>query len=88
MPPPSYAPPVCDDSDSAALRAVQAGVANPHQQRQALAWIVNIAAATYDQPYRPGEDGDRETSFACGRQFVGQQIVHQLNTVRVKKGPV
>lgn len=82
VPPPAYTPPLCDDSDAAALRAMQAGNANPNQQRQALAWIVNLAAGAYDQPFRPGAAD--ETAFACGRMFVGQQIVHQINFVRVK----
>ena len=45
-------------------------------------WIIEIAAMTYDQPFRPGgPEGERETVFACGRQFVGQQIVKQMRLV-------
>ncbi|MCC6172066.1 MAG: hypothetical protein IT481_08560 [Gammaproteobacteria bacterium] len=68
-----------------ALKALQAGNANSGQQQMALRWIVAAAAGTYDQPFRPGAGGDRDTAFACGRMFVGQQIVKQLNTVRVTK---
>lgn len=59
----------------AAVQALSLGTANEGQQKQALDWIIREVAGTYDQPYRPGVDGDRETAFACGRQFVGQQIV-------------
>lgn len=57
-----------------AVQALSLGTANEAQQRRALDWIMNEVAGTYDQPYRPGVDGDRETAFACGRMFVGQQI--------------
>lgn len=58
-----------------AIKALASGNANESQQKNALAWIINEAAKTYDQPFRPGADGDRDTAFACGRMFVGQQIV-------------
>jgi hypothetical protein len=67
-----------------AIKAVNAGNANEGQQRIALRWIIEMAAGTYDQPFRPGVGGDRDTAFACGRMFVGQQIVKQINTVRTK----
>ena len=70
-----WEPPEYDDADIYAIRALVAGTANDGQQRRALAWIINAACGTYDQPFRPGVDGDRATAFACGRQFVGQQIV-------------
>lgn len=83
VPPPVEAPAPCDEADEYALRALQTGTATSDQQRRALKWIVEQAAGSYDQPFRPGADGDRDTAFACGRMFVGQQIVHLLNTVRV-----
>ena len=49
-----------------------AGVADEMQQRRALAWIINTASATYEFHYHPSE---RDTAFALGRAFVGQQIV-------------
>ena len=70
-----WEPPLYDDADIYAIRALVAGTANEGQQRRALAWIVNAACGTYDQPFRPGTDGVTATAFACGRQFVGQQIV-------------
>lgn len=57
------------------LQALRDGKANDVQQKHALEWIINEASRTYDQPYRPGVDGERETAFACGRMFVGQQII-------------
>lgn len=68
-----------EDADTMALKALAAGNANEGQQRRALDWIVHSLCGTYDQPYRPGEGGDRDTVFACAKQFVGQQIVKQIN---------
>jgi hypothetical protein len=82
-PPPVEYPAGCDDADHYALKSLQAGNASAEQQRRALKWIVEKAAGAYDQPYRPGAPD--ETAFACGRMFVGQQIVHQLNSVRITK---
>lgn len=76
------APAEYDDTITRALKALQTGTASPDQQQQALNWIIHEAARTYDQPFRPGgDDGARATDFACGRMFVGQQIVKQLNRV-------
>lgn len=80
--PPVEAPVECSDSVHMAIKALNAGNANEDQQRMALRWIIEMAAGTYDQPYRPGAPD--ETTFACGRMFVGQQIVKQINTVRTK----
>jgi len=84
---PAYLPARSDPDGytTRALQAMAAGVASAEQQKHALHWIINDVALTYDQPYRPGEDGDRETAFACGRQFVGQQIVHEMKSTVPKK---
>lgn len=75
-----YLPPPYDAADAFALKALQAGTANEAQQQRALRWIIETAAATYDLPYRPNQDGgDRDTAFAAGKMFVGQQIVKLLN---------
>lgn len=68
-----------DEADTAAIKNLAAGVANDVQQKRALNWIINRLCGTYDQPYRPGEGGDRDTVFACAKQHVGQQIVKQIN---------
>lgn len=71
-----------DEAVTAAIRALNAGTANADQQQRALRWIIEVAAMTYDQPFRPGgPEGCRDTAFACGRQFVGQQIVKQMKLV-------
>ncbi len=63
-------------ADVNAVQAVIAGTANPDQQRRAMRWVIEHAAATYDMAFRPGgEDGRRDTDFALGRAYVGQQIV-------------
>ena len=66
-----------DEAITGAIKALTAGVANDAQQKRALGWIIYTLCGTYDQPYRPGEGGDRDTVFACAKQFVGQQIVKQ-----------
>ncbi len=77
-PPPACDPAEYDDTDIRAVQAVAAGKATESQQQQAFAWIVNHAAATYDLHFRPGADGERDTAFALGRAFVGQQIVKMM----------
>lgn len=67
------------DLDTMAIKAVAAGNASEGQQKRALDWIIRTLCGTYDQPYRPGEGGDRDTVFACAKQFVGQQIVKHIN---------
>jgi hypothetical protein len=54
-------------------------LANDPKHKFALDWIIYQLCGTYDQPYRPGEGGDRDTVFACAKQFVGQQIVKHIN---------
>lgn len=68
-----------DDDDTRAIKALATGTASSGQQQVALRWIIHTLCGTYDQPYRPGEGGDRDTVFACAKQFVGQQIVKHIN---------
>lgn len=56
------------------------GQAEPHQQKMALDFIINQLAGTYDMHYYGGQDGERNTAFALGRAFVGQQIVKLIKT--------
>lgn len=73
---PAWLPVTYDAADIEALQAVHAGTADAYQQRRALEWIINQAAETYGEPFRSDVDGgDRETSFALGRAFVGRQVV-------------
>lgn len=62
-----------------AFRALSQGEASPEQQRMAVEFMVYDLCGRYDQPYRPGPDGDRDTAFACGRLWVGQQITTFVN---------
>lgn len=72
-------PPEYEVADVSALQALGRGEASPDQQKRALKWLIEKAAATYDQCYRPGsEDGRRDTDFAEGRRFVGLQAVKLL----------
>jgi hypothetical protein len=72
----AWKPPVWEDEDAGALQALAAGTAAPHQQKRALDYIIRSLAGTYDMAYRP--ESARDTDFALGRQFVGQQIVFLL----------
>lgn len=72
-----------DLADASAIQALIRGEAEPHQQQRALKWIIEQAAGTYEFNFYPS---DRETAFALGRGFVGQQIVKlsklNLSTLR------
>lgn len=67
-------------ADVSAAKALAAGTASAEQQQRFLRWVIEAAAGTYEQHYRPGaEDGARDTIFALGRAFVGQQVVKLVN---------
>lgn len=76
---PAWLAPPVTKAEASAIRALAKGEADEVQQKRALQWIVQSAANIGDLPYRPGTDGDRETVFACGRQFVGLQITRLVN---------
>ena len=59
-------------ADADAIQALMRGDADEGQQQRAVKWIVEQAAGTYQFHYYAG---DRDTAFALGRAFVGQQIV-------------
>lgn len=61
-----------DLADASAIQALLRGEANGDQQVRALKWIIERAAGAYEFQFYPS---DRETAFALGRGFVGQQIV-------------
>lgn len=65
-----------EPADASAIQALLAGEASPEQQRRALKWIIEAASGLYDQSFYPGgEEGRRNTDFAEGRRFVGNQVV-------------
>ena len=75
-------------ADISAIQSLEQGNASPEQQTRALKWIMYTAAGLNDFAYRPGsEDGRRDTDFALGRQFVGQQIRKMLilNTAALRR---
>jgi hypothetical protein len=60
------------------IQALANGDATPEMQRDALRWIIEDVSAAYDMPYY---DGDRDTAFACGRQYVGKQLVKMTKLI-------
>ena len=62
-----------DIPTASAIQALIRGEATFEQQRSAMNWIINQACGTYNTSF--SELGDRETSFAEGRRFVGTNIV-------------
>lgn len=65
-------------ADAQAIQALVRGDCPAHLQQRAINFIVEKLCGTYDMPYRPGEDGRRDTDFACGMQWVGKQIVRLM----------
>jgi hypothetical protein len=60
--------------DAIALKAMSEGVANEGQQKMAYAAIMHICG-TNDLAWMPDEHGgERDSSFAAGKQFVGHQL--------------
>lgn len=74
-----------EPADAGALQALQRGDAPAHLQQRALRFIIESLCGTYEMNYRPGDDGRRDTDFALGKAFVGQQIVKLLK-VKVNPG--
>lgn len=71
-----WLPPSYEEADVYAIQALAKGTANPDQQKRALQWIIEKGCAVYDMSFRPGgEEGARETDFAEGRRFAGNQVV-------------
>lgn len=60
-------------ADALAMQRLSTGAANAEEQKTALRWILRCSGVT-DEPYRPGEDGRRETDYALGKANVGRQI--------------
>ncbi len=79
-----YAPAEWEPADIVAIQALLDGRAESYQQQRAMKWIIEQAAGTYEFSYYPT---DRDTAFALGRAFVGQQIVKmsKLNASVMKR---
>lgn len=73
-----------DVADVSAIQALLIGDATAEQQKRALDWIIIKASGAYEFNYYPS---DRDTSFALGRSFVGQQIIKltKLNISKLRK---
>lgn len=63
-------------ADVTAIQALEKGEANEDQQKRALAWIINQAAATYQVAWEP--ENERASSFESGRRYVGLKLVEML----------
>lgn len=76
-----HIPPAYEKADIVAIQACVNGTADADQQRRAMDWIIREASGAYQFHFYPT---DRETAFALGRGFVGQQIVKmtRLNAMR------
>lgn len=72
----AWHPPDWELPDASALQALSRGEASPEQQKRALRYVIETVCGTYDMAYRPASA--RDTDFALGRVFVGQQIVKLL----------
>lgn len=66
-----FVPAAYELADASAFQALQRGDATPDQQKRALDWLITKGAARYEFHYYPS---DRDTAFALGRAFVGQQV--------------
>lgn len=62
--------------DVVAIQALGHGEATPDQQKRVLSFVIERLAGTYDMAYRPASP--RDTDFALGKAFVGQQLVKLL----------
>ena len=74
-------------ADAACVQALNRGDATPDQQKRALAYLIGPLCGTYDMAYRPASP--RDTDFALGKAFVGQQLVKflKINLAAFKDTP-
>lgn len=80
-PTPPYTVPEYTKADVTALIALKQGAATDFQQKRIVDLIINRICETYGLSFRPGgTEGDRDTSFAEGKRFVGLQLVKLLNS--------
>ncbi len=80
----------CTKAEVAALQALRRGEASPDQQLRALECIIGKISDRNGMSFRPGGlEGDRDTAFAEGRRFVGNQIVRltKLPLSKIKEEP-
>ncbi len=77
----------CTKAEVAALQALRRGEATPDQQLRALECVIGKISDRNGMSFRPGVDGARDTAFAEGRRFVGNQIVRltKLSLSKIKE---
>jgi hypothetical protein len=63
-----------------AIQSIWEGKADPHQQRLALEAILGPLCETDAIGFHMGADGDRLTSFAAGKRYVGNSIRRIITT--------
>lgn len=68
-------PVIYSAADVSAVQAIANGDADEGQQKRFIKWLIEVAAGTYDFHFYASE---RDTSFALGKAFVGQQVVKML----------
>jgi uncharacterized UBP type Zn finger protein len=69
-------PPLYEKADIRAVQALAQGNASETDQKRALDWIINTAAGTYDEPFRPGSQD--AVNYMLGRRSVGLALVKLL----------
>ncbi len=66
-------PPDYVEEDVRAIQSLVQGDATPDEQQRALRWIIEQAAAVYDEPFRPGNADT--VAYMLGRRSVGLAII-------------
>lgn len=77
-------------ADVAALQAMRRGEATSDQQVRGMEYLLETVCDRNGMSFRPGGlEGARETDFAEGRRFVGNQIVKltKLPLSKIKDNP-
>lgn len=69
-------PPQYSVEDIRAAQAVADGTASETDQKRFLKWVIEVAAATYDEPFRPNTQDT--IAYMLGRRSVGLAIVKLL----------
>ena len=69
-----WAPPLAEVADVAAIKALANGKATEDQQKRALHFILVEVCKVDDEPYCPGENGNRDTAYALGKRRVATYV--------------
>lgn len=75
-----WRPPVLTPAQVGAIKAISRGQAEPHQQTLAFQFMVDLCH-NGGAHYFPGPQGQRDTDFALGRAWVGQQLVTMVKMI-------